>query len=279
MILEPILAAVGIALVSLTGVLFFGSNKQLMRIQKYVIPVAVGVFLSLILFELIPETLVLSPEYGGIAIAVGFIGFYILSSMLHEWYHHLEEEDCDRRGAAVLLLIGDAIHNAADGVILGGAFLVDPTIGIAAAIGIALHEAPQEVVEFGVLVRAGFSRTKAALYNLISASSVILGTIITIALATHAEEYIWLLTGIAAGNLLFLAASDLLPRVHGDLKNYGSVWKSATLITLGFIFMTGILMWTHEYFGHGHEQEEHYEEHHDEIEEHHDEIDEHGHDA
>jgi zinc and cadmium transporter len=255
MVFESIIAATCIALTSLVGVFFFGSSQKLIGAQKYVIPIAVGVFLSLILFELIPETLALSPEFGGIAVAFGFISFYVLADYLHKKYHHLESEDCDRKGAAALLLVGDGIHNIADGVILGGAFLIDPAVGIATAIGLALHEIPQEIVEFGVLLRGGYTKTQAALFNLLSASSIILGTILILVIAEHAREYIWIITGIAAGNLLFLAASDLLPRIHGNLKEYKNIWHSVISITLGFLVMTSVLIWTHEHFGHGHDEE------------------------
>ena len=64
------------------------------------------------------------------------------------------------------------------------------------------------------------------------------------------------MTGFAAGNLLFLAASDLLPRIHGQLKEYGGMNKAAVLIVVGFAIMSGVITWTHETFGHGHEHEE-----------------------
>lgn len=256
MVLEAIGASILVAVISLVGVFFFGNHKYFLGAGKYVAPLAVGVFLSLVLFELIPDTLALSPVYGGISVALGFILFYILSGFLHRKYHCREDEDCDRKGAAMLLLIGDAVHNVADGVILGGAFLIDPTVGVATAIGLALHEIPQEIVEFGVLVRAGHTKLRAAMYNLLSASSIIVGTVLILLIAEHAEDYIWLLTGIAAGNLLFLAASDLLPRIHGDLKHYGSIWKSALAIVIGFAVMTSVLIWTHQEFGHGHSHEE-----------------------
>ena len=143
MFLEIIGAAILVALASLTGVFFFGNSKRLTGTQKFVVPMAVGIFLSLVLFELIPETLAMSPEYGGIAVALGFIAFYVLSNVLHQRYHCLQEEDCGRKSAAVLLLIGDSIHNVADGIILGSAFLIDPALGVATAIGLALHEIPQ----------------------------------------------------------------------------------------------------------------------------------------
>ncbi|PCH92042.1 hypothetical protein COB80_00845 [Candidatus Kaiserbacteria bacterium] len=260
MILEPLLAAFLITLISLIGVFFFGSTKNLLKTQKYLVSMAIGVFLSLVLIELIPETLELAPSLGGVAIAFGFISFYVLANYLHQKYHHLEAGECDRKGAAMLLLTGDAVHNIADGVILGGAFLISPAVGIATAIGLALHEIPQEIIEFGVLLRAGYTKKKALLLNLISASTIMLGTLLIVIVAEHAAEYIWIITGVAAGNLLFLAASDLLPRVHGNVKSQGGVWSSTLLISLGFLLMTSVLAWTHSQFGHEHE------EHHNELE-------------
>ena len=251
MIFEALLAAGLIAATSMIGVFFFGNSKRLHGAQKYVVPVAVGVFLSLVLYELIPETLELSPEFGGIAVAFGFISFYVLANYLHKRYYHLEADECDRKGAASLMLIGDSVHNIADGVILGSAFMINPAVGFATAIGLALHEIPQEIVEFGVLVRAGYSKSQAALFNLLSASSIVLGTVLIFFVAEHAADFIWIITGVAAGNLLFLAASDLLPRIHGNLKNYGNIWHATLSIVLGFVIMTGVITWTHEHFGHG----------------------------
>ena len=270
---EALLAAAAVALVSLTGILFFGNSKRLTGAQRYVVPVAVGVFFSLILYELIPETLAASPQWGGLVIMLGFVGFYILSHKLHQRFHHLEVEDCDKKGAASLVLVGDAIHNFADGIILGGAFMIDPTVGVATAVGLALHEAPLEIVEYGVLVRAGYSRKQALSFNLISASTILLGVVTVYVLSGVAQSAVWVLSGLAAGNLLFLAASDLLPRIHGNLKNYGSIWQSAVSILLGFVVMTVLLMWSHDTFGHGgHGHEEIHEEHDDHTEDEHDEL-------
>ncbi|MEX2341242.1 MAG: ZIP family metal transporter [Candidatus Paceibacterota bacterium] len=278
MFFEAIFAAAAVALCSLIGALFFGNSRKLEGVERYVIPTAVGVFLSLVLFELIPETLEANATWGGVAVAVGFILFYILSYELHRYFHTKEDDDklCQRKGAATLLLIGDSVHNITDGVILGAAFLINPALGAAVAVGLALHEIPQEIVEFGVLVRGGYSRLKAALLNLLSASSIIVGTALTLILADHAAEYVWIITGIAAGNLLFIAASDLLPRIHGNLKTYGSFWATLLALVLGFIMMTFVLIYTHETFGHGHAHDE--ELHDDEIDhlhedEHHDEHD------
>lgn len=255
MLLEAIGISVLLALISAVGVAIFGHDKRLIGAERFVVPVAVGVFLSLVLTELIPETMEASHEWGAVVIMVGFLAFYILAHKLHQKYHH-ETEDCDRKGAAALILIGDGIHNFADGIVLGGAFLIDPTVGVATAIGLALHEVPQEIVEFGILIRAGYTRTRAVLLNLISASSVIVGTVVVIVLSEHIAEYVWVLIGLAAGNLLFLAASDLLPRIHGNLTHYRSIWYSALSIMVGFVMMSSVLEWAHGHVGEGIHQHE-----------------------
>lgn len=292
MFIEAILAAGAVAVCSLIGALFFGDSRRLSGMERYIIPAAVGVFLSLVLFELIPETLHSNETWGGVMVAAGFIIFYVLAYELHRHFHlkNLDDHDCDRRGAANLLLIGDAVHNVADGVILGAAFLIDPALGVATAVGLALHEIPQEIVEFGVLIRGGYSRFEAAWRNLLSASSIIIGTAGTLLLATHAEEYIWIITGLAAGNLLYIAATDLLPRVHGNLNNYSSFWNTVMAMVAGFAIMTTVLVYTHETFGHGHDhtddmehagdhtEDDHHEDHHDHDEHDEDHIHgEHGH--
>lgn len=266
MLLQAFFISAAVALSAIIGALFFGDNKKLVGAQRYVVPLTVGILLAFVLYELLPETLLAAPAYGGLVVAFGFIVFYVLSNYLHQHFHKIfDDENCDRKTAASLLLIGDAVHNLADGVILGTAFLVDPAIGVAAAVGIALHEIPQEVVEFGVLIRAGYSRKEAIARNLLSASTVVIGTVGTILFASAFGEYLWIITGLAAGNLLFVAASELLPKIHGNLKHYDSIWHATLAILIGFMLMVTVIDWAHERAPHGHEHE-HATEHHDEHE-------------
>ena len=255
MFTQAFIAACAITLTSALGALFFGNSKKLVGLQRFVVPTAVGILLSLVLYELIPETLEAAPKYGGLIVGIGFIAFYILANFLHQHFHRVATEDCDRKTAASLLLIGDAVHNLADGVILGSAFLINPAVGVATAVGLALHEIPQEIVEFGVLVRAGYTRTQAIIRNLLSASSIIFGTLGTMLLAEVAGQYLWVVTGFAAGNLLFLAASELLPKIHGNLKNYGNIWNATLAIIIGFVMMTMIITWAHEQMPHSEDSE------------------------
>ncbi len=274
MFIEALLTACAVAAVSLTGAFVFGGHKGLVGIERFVIPVAVGMFLSLVLLELIPETLAAAPKWGGVAVAVGFIAFYVFAQFLHKRFHALGDQECDRKTSAGLLLVGDAFHNLADGIILGGAFLIDPSVGIATAIGLALHEIPQEIVEFGVFIRAGYTRWQAAMRNLLSSSAVVVGTALTLFVSNEGGEWVWVLTGLAAGALLFLGASDMLPRIHGNLKTYVNIWYATLAILVGFIGMSLIIDLAHSQYGHGHEHE--YEAEHVEYgEEDHDDHDKH----
>jgi zinc and cadmium transporter len=236
-------AALGIALISLLGALLLGQNALTNRLGRFILPFAVGTFLSVAFFELIPEALHESETWGPYAIAAGFLFFYVLSHIVRTYHHHHDDhcQDEGTKAAASLVLTGDAIHNFADGIVIAAAFLVDPMVGVAATLGIALHEIPQEIAEYAILIRAGYSKTKAALYNLLSASSVILGVAIAYLSLSYAEGLLGILIGIAAGNLLYIAASDVIPELHHDHLHSGSFWRSFAATLLAMVLM-GLLL-------------------------------------
>lgn len=252
----PLIAALLVAHLSLIGVFFFGKKGNSQRIHNVIVPVAIGVFLGVVFFELIPETLESSPEYGPIAIAIGFLSFYALSHYLRTYHHHHEEEgaddDCEHAHGASMLLIGDAVHNIADGVVIASAFLINPAVGIATTIGIALHEIPQEIAEYSVFMSAGYSPKKALLLNFLSASSIFIGVLITVVFASFGD-FIWILTGIAAGNLLYIAASDMIPELHHTTHGDHFI-KTFISTIIGLIAIVTLLTWSHERFG-AHEED------------------------
>lgn len=254
---ESFIAAGCVAALSLIGVLFFGRSGHLKGTHRFIVPVAIGVFLGVIFFELIPETLEASEFYGSVAIVAGFLSFYILSHFLKTYHHHHDDhahDECENKKGASLLLIGDAIHNIADGVVIASAFLINPAVGIAATVGIALHEIPQEIAEYGVLIHAGYSKKKALLMNFLSALSILLGVAIS-AVFMSFGDYIWVLTGLAAGNLLYIAASDMIPELqgHAHKKHFMKTFLSTLL---GLIAITSLITWSHETFGEEHHEDE-----------------------
>jgi len=256
---EAFIAAGCIALLSLIGVFFFGKSGHLRGSHRFIVPVAIGVFLGVIFFELIPETLEGSHFYGSIAIAAGFLSFYLLSHFLRTYHHHHGDDhgahdECENTRGASMLLIGDAVHNIADGVVIASSFLLNPVVGVAVTVGIALHEIPQEIAEYGVLISAGYSKKKALMLNFLSASSIFVGVLLS-SLFISLGDYIWVLTGLAAGNLLYIAASDMIPELnHTTKKSHFMLTFISTLV--GLIAIVSLLTWSHEYFGHEEEHEE-----------------------
>lgn len=273
MFVHPLIASFIVALISLIGILLFGTKSQHSRLGRFVLPTAIGVFLGVIFFELIPETIEGSHDWGPIAILTGFLGFYLLSQVLDTYHHHHHSHDdgC-AKGGARRLLIGDGIHNFADGIVIASAFMINPAVGIATTIGIALHEIPQEIAEYGILIHSGYSRSKALLYNFFSASTVIVGTGATLFFSEFFSHHIFILTGIAAGNLLYIATADLIPELRE--QSNGSFMQSFIATVVGVVVIAGIIGYSHEYIGHDrgteHESSEYMHDDHDEHEDEHD---------
>ncbi len=254
----PFIAAGIVSLLSLIGIFFFGKKGHLTGTHRFIIPIAIGMFLGVIFFELIPETLEAAEVYGSIAIVAGFLSFYVLAHFLRTYHHHHNDADAhdthNSKRSASMLLVGDAVHNIADGVVIASAFLIHPAVGIAVTIGIALHEIPQEIAEYGVLIHAGYTRKKALLYNFLTALSIFVGIAISVLFASFGE-YLWVLTGLAAGNLLYIVASDLIPELQ-ETTHRDHFMKTFLSTLIGLIAITTLITYTHELFGHHDEEHE-----------------------
>lgn len=242
--LYAFLGAICIASLSITGAIVFGT-RHLSGTHRFIVPAAIGVFLGVVFFELIPETLEASHEFGTIAIVVGFLSFYLLSHVLRTYHHHHRDsgDGCEHRIGATKLLIGDGVHNIADGVVIASAFLINPVAGVAVTIGVALHEIPQEIAEYGVLIAAGYSRKKAMLFNFLSASSIFIGVLLSM-LFISLGDYVWILTGVAAGNLLYIAASDMIPELNTE-SHHGHFVQTFASTLIGLIAITLLLHLNH----------------------------------
>ena len=265
---EAIIASAVVALVSVTGIFIFRNKGYMTGAHRFILPVAVGVFLGIVFLELVPETLAMSSS-GALAILGGFLGFYLLSHLLSTFHHHHHDDDTCSKDGARMLLWGDAVHNAADGVVIATAFLVNPALGIITTIGVILHELPQEIAEFGVLVQAGYSKRRAAMLNLLSASSVVVGTAVTLFFSSVMGDYVWILTGIAAGNLLYIATSDFIPELRE--KHRAHFYQTFLMTILGVAFIAVTLQFSHAFMdAYGIEDDHAYEEAHHEHDEDHD---------
>ena len=205
-ILMSLLALVGVFTLSL-------SEKNLHRLLLPLVALSAGSLLGGAFFHMIPE----SVEKTGtdmmvyIYVVAGFAFFLLLEQLLH-WHHcHREETHC-KKPQTYLILIGDGIHNFIGGIAVAGTFLIDIRLGISTWLAAAAHEIPQELGDFGVLVHGGWSKQKALLLNFLSASTFLLGGLFTYAFSF--SDWIYFLIPFAAGNFIYIGASDLIPEVN-----------------------------------------------------------------
>ena len=225
------------------GVLLLTKKLPIARVQRIAIPFAAGALLGAAFLDLLPEALetdvaatVLMPLVLG-----GFISFFVLERFLGWFHHHHEHQDVHekkQRSTKSLIVIGDTLHNAIDGMVIGAAFLADPSIGIITTIAIAAHEIPQEVGDFGVLLSLGMRRRNVLLVNLISAFATVLFAVLVYSLGGGVSGIEPVLLSVAAGMFIYIAASDLVPTIHEErsvrVANY------QTLIFLFGIVLVGV---------------------------------------
>lgn len=199
-----------IALVgSLTLVL---SDATLKKLLLPLVAFAAGSLIGGALFHMIPAALTGIPVMTTFLwVALGFLLFFALEQLLH-WHHcHRASADC-RKPLTYLILIGDGLHNFLGGLSIAGVFLMDVRLGIAAWFAAAAHEIPQELGDFAVVVHGGWEPRKALLLNVLSGSTFLVGGLVAYA-ASQRIDVTWLVP-LAAGNFLYIGASDLVPEVN-----------------------------------------------------------------
>ncbi len=246
----PLVAACAVMLVSLSGVLF--ASQTLSRWMRsnltYLATFSGGVFL-IVVYHLLEETL---HESGSVAIAAGAVLFGVaLMEALHhllpaEHHHHnIEHGHAHTSVDGRRVLLSDALHNVGDGVLLVAAFATSWAIGIAATIGILIHELVQEISEFFVLKEAGYSTSKALSRNFLSSSTILVGVALA-AFLSSADEISVLFGGLAAGGFLAVLLRDLMPHALESIRERGGAWKHVTALFLGVALMLSV----QTYFGH-----------------------------
>lgn len=199
--------------ISLVGsVTLFLRESTLQRLLLPLVAFAAGSLIGGALFHMIPASLAGMPPMAALRwIALGFLLFFVLEQFLH-WHHcHRASVGC-RRPLTYLILIGDGLHNFLGGLSIAGVFLMDVRLGIAAWLAAAAHEVPQELGDFGVLLHGGWSRRSALLFNLLSGLTFLAGGLVAYAASLRVDVR-WLVP-LAAGNFLYIGASDLVPEVN-----------------------------------------------------------------
>lgn len=191
------------------------SKNLLKKSLFFLIAFSTGALLGDAFFHLIPESMeLMSPFSASLLIILGIMFFFILEKIMC-WRHcHIETSHNHPHPIGYMNFIGDSAHNIIDGAIIASSFLVSNTLGIATTIAVILHEIPQEIGDFGIMLYAGFKRAKALLFNFISALFAFLGALIILYFKV---KFIYLLP-FAAGGFIYIAASDLIPELHKQTK-------------------------------------------------------------
>lgn len=229
-----------ISLISLIGL--FGISireEKLKKVLLFLVSLSAGGLLGGAFIHLLPEAFKICgnqlklPLY----ILLGMIIFFILEKFLC-WRHcHIPTSEEHPHPLAYMNLIGDGLHNFIDGMIIAGSFLVSIPLGMATSIAVFLHEVPQEIGDFGVLLHAGFSRKKALLTNFITALTAILGAIVILILGVkfELESVLAFVIPLTIGGFIYIATADLIP----ELKKENALGKSIIQLTF---FLLGIGM-------------------------------------
>jgi len=234
-----LLAVLVVSLLSFVGVLFLALKKgTLEKILLFLVSLAAGSLLGGAFIHLLPEAI---EELGvslsfSISILTGILSFFVLEKFVH-WRHcHIPTSKNHPHPLAFMNLFGDAFHNLIDGAVIAGSFLVSPSLGVATTLAVIIHEIPQEIGDFGVLVYGGFKKTKALLFNFFSALLSFLGAILVLFLGNRFTDLIPLILPFTAGGFIYIAGADLIPELKKETALGKSIFQFLGLV-LGIALM------------------------------------------
>ncbi len=198
-----------------TGAVTLWMNEKTFRKAIFfLVAFSAGSLFSGALFHLAAESLeTLNEQIVFLLMISGFSLFFIVERFL--WWHHCHEGECDVHPVSYLVLIGDSIHNFIDGAVIAASFFVGIHFGILTTVLVLIHELPQELGDFAILIHGGFSKSKALFFNFLSQLTCVLGGILTYYIGAISGHTMFLLP-FAAGGFLYISASDLVPELHRE---------------------------------------------------------------
>lgn len=239
-----IFATALIGSISLIGILFFLKDKSKDTLTRPLISLAAGTMLAVTFTDLLPESTSNTqfPPRLIFLITLGSIIFFFLFERVIHWHHcrcDFDPSHEDKKHLAYINLLGDGIHNIVDGFLVAGAFLLSIPTGIAVTIAVILHEIPQEISDFAILLYAGLTKFRALTFNFLISLTAVAGAIIFYYFGNTFDYLIPLVTAFAAGNFIYLAAADLIPELHHE-NNPRNIIKNSIWLLVG-VFLIIIL--------------------------------------
>lgn len=228
--MDPVLISILLAnliagVVSLGGAALL-SFSLLSNLVNKMVSFSVGLLLATAFLHALPEAFSSEADAGVLCAVLlgGLLSFFLLEKLAllrHSHHHegdghgHHHGHDAEIAGkSGWLVLLGDGLHNFVDGLLIAAAFLTDQQLGIMAALAVVAHEIPQEIGDFMILLNAGFSKTRALLYNFISTCAALLGGLLGYFVLDNALHWIPYLLVIASSSFIYIAVSDLMPQMQ-----------------------------------------------------------------
>jgi zinc and cadmium transporter len=236
-------AAGGVLSVLLAALLLLAPGRARSAALPHLVSFATGALLGAALLSLLPHAIQMAgPDNAnrlGFALVAGILLFFALEKWL--LWRHCHDDECAEhaqvsggreRAAAKLLLIGDAAHNAIDGVLIAATFMGGPQFGIVTSVAVIAHEIPHELGNFAILLHGGMSRRQALTFNLLCGLASVVGGIAAYFALNLALKSLPYAIAVAAASLLYVAVADLIPGMHRHVSA-GAGLKQVLLIAVG----------------------------------------------
>ncbi|MFC2044528.1 ZIP family metal transporter [Chloroflexota bacterium] len=213
-LIQILVATFIISLIAFIGVLTFALKEEwLNKILLVLVALSTGALLGGAFLHLLPEAIA---EVGAgldlfLYLLLGFCLFFVLEQFLH--WRHQHSVTHGVKPLTYLIIVSDSVHNFIDGLVIAASFIVSYPVGIATTLAVGLHEIPQELGDFGVLVYGGLSKSRALTFNYISAITAMAGGIVGYFASSIMQTSVIYLLPFAAGHFIYIAAADLIPEI------------------------------------------------------------------
>ncbi len=249
----------GVLSVLAASVFLLINDKYQKKLLPHTVSFAIGALLGAAFLALLPHALTINNKVDfhnlGLTILLGLLSFFLLEKMV--LWRHCHSSHCevhspseshissdvhyhDKDASGTLIIIGDAVHNFVDGILIAAAFMTDIDLGIVTALAVATHEIPQEIGDFAILLNSGYKRGRALFFNVLASMATLVGAVIayySLQSMQHALPYI---LAVAASSFIYIAVADLIPGLHKKTELRETI-QQITLIILG----VATIYWAH----------------------------------